>query len=174
MGKKKKDMMRRAARRERAKAKSEGKLPEESILEQEQAADEAVAKAAVAEAAKQSAREKKAPKPVREERSENAWQRITAFLKEVQIEARKINWPAIDETWKSTWVTVIFIVALALFMGVASIGFQRVSEVLFSAGTPAGMVVQPTGTTGGDIDLGGNGGEAIPDPTAPQDPLAGE
>ena len=123
--------MKRAARRERAKLKPDGTVQDE-IIAQEQEADEQVEKAANVEVSAPRAREKKAPKPAREEESENAWQRLMAFLQEVKIEARKINWPAVDETWKSTGVTIIFIVALSIFMGIASIGFQKVSQALFS------------------------------------------
>jgi preprotein translocase subunit SecE len=161
MAKKKKDFIRRAARRERAKTREDGSLPEEQVAAQEQAADEAVKQAAKAVPVEKPARAKKAPKPKKAEAAENAWHRLTGFLREVKIEARKINWPAVDDTWKSTWVTVIFIVALSLFMGVASWGFNQVSRKLFGLETlpPAGPVTDISselapGATDGELDTG--------------------
>ncbi len=161
MVKKKKDYIKRAARRERARLRDEGLEPLEKVTAQEQAADEAVKQAATAVPDEKPAREKKSPKSRKEEAGENAWQRLTLFLREVKIEARKINWPAVDDTWKSTWVTVIFIVALSLFMGVASWGFNQLSRTLFGLETlpPAGPLTDITqdlapDTADGEADTG--------------------
>jgi len=165
MGKKSKSSKKRAQRRDRAKLRADGIIPEDEISSQEAEADEAVSKAAEAESESQSARDKKAPKPVKDEERENAWERLKRFYSDVKIEALKINWPSSDETWKSTWVTVFVIIVLSVFMGFCSIGFQRLSENLFgvtqitntseqatvnTTDTMGAGAVEDTGT--GDVD----------------------
>jgi preprotein translocase subunit SecE len=150
MGKKKKKEKKRADRRERAKQREQEESPEEQIEAQEQAADEAVEQATKAEPVAAPERERRAPKPPREEDRDNAWERLKAFLREVDIERKKINWPAIDETWRSTWVTVVVILFLSGFMGLASYGFSRVAENLFGIGrtvttAPANVPTSPLG-----------------------------
>jgi len=150
MGKKKKKDKKRAVRRERAKQREDVESPEEQIEAQEQAADEAVEQAEKAESVAPPSRERKAPKATREDDRDNAWERLKLFLREVDIERKKINWPAVEETWRSTWVTVVVILFLSGFMGLASWGFSRISENLFGLGTavapaPADVPTSPLG-----------------------------
>jgi preprotein translocase subunit SecE len=170
MAKKGKKARKRAERRERAKTRGDqGEPVEEQLEEQESAADEAVVKAAAAEAPR--AAEKRAAKPAREEQRDNAWTRMVDFLREVDIERKKINWPAIDETWRSTWVVVLTILFLALFMGACSFGFARVAEQLFGVRqvVEQGGAQVPTSPLGAvDLDLpatgtGGGGTEKTPE-----------
>ncbi len=137
MGKKSKSFRKRQQRRERAKLRAEGVLPEESIEAQEQAADDAVEQSDKAVAEKTPSREKKAPKAAAStEISENPWDRLKRFFQEVIIESKKINWPSTDETWKSTMVTVVVILALSRFMGFCSAGLAEVSSTLFGINRP--------------------------------------
>ncbi len=161
MGKRSKRSKKRSERRERAKGREEGLLPEDELIESDATEEEASEQAAeAAPPPKPEAREKKAAKAPREEETDNAWERLKAFLREVQIEAKKINWPAIDETWKSTWVTVIFIVVLAIFMGIASAGFAKITAKLFGLQTISQRTDLPVGdapptTPLGSVDLSG-------------------
>ena len=154
MGKKSKKEKKRARRRERARNLEAAVTPDEQI-ESEDEADEAVRRADTAAPEEQPVRERRAPKPPREEQRDNAWEHLKAFLREVDIERKKINWPAIDETWRSTWVTIIVIVFLSGFMGLASWGFSQVSERLFGvqrtiSAPPAANV--PTSPLGGALN----------------------
>jgi preprotein translocase subunit SecE len=139
MAKKKKSVKKRADRRERAKFRSEGTTPEDDITAQEDAAEEAVKRTYRAVPEEPPARVRKAPKPPKEVEQENAWERLQSFIREVIIEAKKINWPSTDDTWKSTWVTVIVIIFLSAFMGAASMGFKQISTTLFGGDTNAGQ-----------------------------------
>lgn len=155
MGKKKKKEKKRAKRRERAKKREASESTEEQIEAQEKAADEAVEQAEKVEPEQERpVREKRASKPPPEER-DNAWERLKSFLREVDIERKKINWPAVDETWRSTWVTVVVILFLSGFMGLASWGFSIASQRLFgieqpSVSAPGGAV--PTSPLGGALN----------------------
>lgn len=164
MAKKGKKARKRAERRERAKTRDQREPVEQQLDAQESAADEAVAKADADEPLPPPprSREKRAPKPPREEERDNAWIRMTDFLREVNIERKKINWPAVDETWRSTWVVVVTIVFLALFMGACSFGFARVAEQLFGVEPvvqQAGDQVPTTPLGAVDLDqpMGGSG-----------------
>ncbi len=172
MGKRLKSAKKRAERRERAKLRGEGQSPEELIALQEAEADAAVevaekaapGKEAVAQA-KDSAREKKsAPaRPPKDEPEDNAWERFKAFMREVDIERKKINWPSVDDTWRSTWVTVFVIMVLAVFMGIASAGFQVVSERIFGVQGIGQTATPPTGPAPPTTPLGGvNANPAAP------------
>jgi preprotein translocase subunit SecE len=44
-------------------------------------------------------------------------QRIKNFFKEVQVEAKKVNYPAKDELIGSTWVVIVTVFAVSLFLG---------------------------------------------------------
>jgi len=172
MGKRLKSAKKRAERRGRAKLRGEAQSPEDLIALQEAGADEAVetagkaapTKEAVAEA-KESSREKKsAPaRPPKDKPEDNAWERLKAFIREVDIERKKINWPSIDDTWRSTWVTVFVIMVLAVFMGIASAGFQVISERIFGVQGIGQTATPPTGPAPPTTPLGG----VNVNPTAP-------
>jgi len=167
MGKKSKSSKKRAERRERAKTRPEGGLNDELVASQESEADEAVSEAAKAVPEAKSEREKKAQKPAREDEKDNPWEKIKRFFGDVKIEALKINWPTPDETWKSTWVTVFVIIVLSIFMGLCSLGFQKITGWAFGAETggissPASVPTAPVDTQSAPLpeDSGGDTGGA--------------
>lgn len=138
MGKRSKSNKKRAQRRERAKLRADGQLQEPLIDVGGETVEETVEKAVAVPppAEEHEARQKKAPKQRKMDDTPNAWDRLKSFFTEVQIEAKKINWPSIDDTWKSTWVTVIVILFLSAFMGLASAGMAKVSQRLFRLQAP--------------------------------------
>ncbi|MCK4721322.1 preprotein translocase subunit SecE [bacterium] len=138
MGKRSKSNKKRAQRRKRAKLRADGQPQEPLIDVGEETAEETVEKAVAVPppAEEHEARQKKAPKLSKKDDVPNAWDRLKAFFTEVQIEAKKINWPSRDDTWKSTWVTVIVILFLSAFMGLASAGMAKVTQRLFKLQDP--------------------------------------
>lgn len=177
MGKRSRSNKKRAQRRERAKLRTDGQLQEPLIDVGGETAEETVEKAVAVPptAEEHEARQKKAPKQSKKDDATNAWDHLKTFFAEVQIEAKKINWPSIDDTWKSTWVTVIVILFLSAFMGLASAGMAKVSQRLFKLqapteqpapfspdvvpSTPLGAVDMTTG-----LGEGNGGGETTPAP----------
>ncbi|OHA63548.1 MAG: preprotein translocase subunit SecE [Candidatus Wildermuthbacteria bacterium RIFCSPHIGHO2_01_FULL_48_25] len=59
------------------------------------------------------------------------FQNIIPFLKEVRVEARRVNWPSRQETIKNTLVVLGFTVAVALFLGAFDFLFTQVLERFF-------------------------------------------
>ena len=43
--------------------------------------------------------------------------RLIEFLKEVRAELGKITWPTRSELWESTWVVIVSVIAITVFIG---------------------------------------------------------
>jgi len=57
--------------------------------------------------------------------------RIKGFFKEVKIEVKKVVYPSKDELIGSTWVVIIAVVMVSLFLGVVDLGLSKlVSRLL--------------------------------------------
>jgi len=57
--------------------------------------------------------------------------RIKEFFKEVKIEIKKVVYPSKDELVGSTWVVIIAVVVVSLFLGVVDLGLSKlVSRLL--------------------------------------------
>ena len=57
--------------------------------------------------------------------------RIKEFFKEVKIEVKKVVYPSKDELIGSTWVVIIAVVSVSLFLGVIDLGLAKlVSRLL--------------------------------------------
>ncbi|MDO8746950.1 MAG: preprotein translocase subunit SecE [Thermodesulfovibrionales bacterium] len=57
--------------------------------------------------------------------------RIKEFFKEVKIEVKKVVYPSKDELIGSTWVVIIAVVGVSLFLGVVDLGLSKlVSRLL--------------------------------------------
>ena len=57
--------------------------------------------------------------------------RIKEFFKEVKIEVKKVVYPSKDELVGSTWVVIIAVVSVSLFLGVIDLGLAKlVSRLL--------------------------------------------
>ncbi|MCX5717789.1 MAG: preprotein translocase subunit SecE [Nitrospirae bacterium] len=57
--------------------------------------------------------------------------RIKEFFKEVKIEIKKVAYPGKDELIGSTWVVIIAVVVVSLFLGVVDLGLSKlVSRLL--------------------------------------------
>ncbi len=57
--------------------------------------------------------------------------RIKEFFKEVKVEVKKVVYPSKDELIGSTWVVIIAVVVVSLFLGVVDLGLSKlVSRLL--------------------------------------------
>ena len=54
--------------------------------------------------------------------------KITTFLKEVQLEMKKVNWPTRKETTRYTLMVVGVALAVAVFLGGFDFIFQRLLD----------------------------------------------
>jgi preprotein translocase subunit SecE len=51
--------------------------------------------------------------------------RIKEFFREVKIEIKKVVFPGKDELIGSTWVVIITIIVISLFLGIVDLGLSK-------------------------------------------------
>lgn len=56
--------------------------------------------------------------------------KVVNFLKEVQIELKKVVWPTRKETVKFTLIIIGISLSVALFLGILDLIFTKVLEIL--------------------------------------------
>jgi preprotein translocase subunit SecE len=59
-------------------------------------------------------------------------QKIRNFLKEVKIEAKKVNYPAREELIGSTWVVIVTVFVISLFLGSVDFGLGKFVNYILS------------------------------------------
>jgi len=52
--------------------------------------------------------------------------RIKEFFSEVKVEIKKVVYPSRDELIGSTWVVIIAVVLVSLFLGVVDLGLTKI------------------------------------------------
>ena len=58
------------------------------------------------------------------------FQKIVQFLKEVQLELKKVVWPTRKDTLASTSVVLIIVIIIAFFLGLIDLGLTRIIRVI--------------------------------------------
>ena len=56
-------------------------------------------------------------------------QKIKKFLNEVKIEIKKVVFPSKDELIGSTWVVIVTVLIISLFLGVVDLGLSKLVGV---------------------------------------------
>ncbi|MFZ5908352.1 MAG: preprotein translocase subunit SecE [Nitrospirota bacterium] len=51
--------------------------------------------------------------------------KIKEFFREVKVEVKKVVFPSRDELLGSTWVVIITVLVISLFLGVVDIGLSK-------------------------------------------------
>jgi preprotein translocase subunit SecE len=51
--------------------------------------------------------------------------KVKEFFKEVKIEIKKVVFPARDELIGSTWVVIITVLVISMFLGLVDLGLSR-------------------------------------------------
>jgi preprotein translocase subunit SecE len=51
--------------------------------------------------------------------------KVKEFFREVKLETRKVVFPSKDELVGSTWVVIITVVIISVFLGVVDLGLSR-------------------------------------------------
>ncbi|OQY29281.1 MAG: preprotein translocase subunit SecE [Candidatus Cloacimonetes bacterium 4572_55] len=57
---------------------------------------------------------------------------MVAFLKEVRIELRNVTWPTKEETVNSTWVVLVTVVLIGVFIWMVDIFLQKLVTMIIS------------------------------------------
>ncbi len=52
------------------------------------------------------------------------------FLKEVKVETKKVVYPTRDELIGSTWVVIVTVLIMALFLGVVDLSLSKIVKVV--------------------------------------------
>jgi preprotein translocase subunit SecE len=52
--------------------------------------------------------------------------KITDFLREVKIEIKKVVFPSKDELIGSTWVVIIVVLIISMFLGIVDLGLSKI------------------------------------------------
>ncbi len=55
--------------------------------------------------------------------------KIKEFFREVKVEIKKVVFPTKDELIGSTWVVIIIIIVVSLFLGVVDLGLSKLVEI---------------------------------------------
>lgn len=55
--------------------------------------------------------------------------KIKEFFREVKVEIKKVVFPTKDELIGSTWVVIITIIVVSLFLGVVDLGLSKLVEI---------------------------------------------
>jgi preprotein translocase subunit SecE len=59
----------------------------------------------------------------------NKIKKIKQFLKDVRVELRKVVWPTPKEALASTYVVVVFVIIVSLFLGVVDFGLTKIIKL---------------------------------------------
>jgi preprotein translocase subunit SecE len=51
--------------------------------------------------------------------------KVKEFFREVQVETKKVVFPSKDELIGSTWVVIITVVIISLFLGIIDLGLSK-------------------------------------------------
>jgi preprotein translocase subunit SecE len=51
--------------------------------------------------------------------------KVKEFFREVKVEIKKVIFPSKDELIGSTWVVIITVIAISLFLGVVDLGLTK-------------------------------------------------
>ncbi|MCE5194788.1 MAG: preprotein translocase subunit SecE [Nitrospiraceae bacterium] len=58
-------------------------------------------------------------------------QKLREFFKEVNVEIRKVTYPSWEELKGSTWVVIITVIVISVFLGIVDLGLAKfVSRLL--------------------------------------------
>lgn len=57
-------------------------------------------------------------------------QKVKNFFSEVKIEAKKVNYPSKEELIGSTWVVVITVFMVSLFLGMVDISLSKIVSLV--------------------------------------------
>lgn len=55
---------------------------------------------------------------------------LIRFLKEAKIELKKVTWPSKKDTLGSTYVVIIVVFLIAIFLGLVDFGLSRILKLL--------------------------------------------
>lgn len=58
------------------------------------------------------------------------FEKVLPFLKEVQIELKKVVWPTRKDAMASTTVVIILVIIIAIYLGLVDLGLSRIIRAI--------------------------------------------
>lgn len=57
------------------------------------------------------------------------FERIKEFLSEVKVEIKKVVYPTKEELIGSTWVVIITVIVISVFLGIVDLGLSKIVSI---------------------------------------------
>lgn len=57
------------------------------------------------------------------------FERIKEFLREVKVEIKKVVYPTREELIGSTWVVIITVIVVSIFLGIVDLGLSKIVSI---------------------------------------------
>jgi len=51
------------------------------------------------------------------------------YFKEVMVELKRVTWPSKKETMAATWVVIITVIILSIFLGIVDLGLSQLIKL---------------------------------------------
>ncbi len=51
------------------------------------------------------------------------------YFKEVMVELKRVTWPSKKETMAATWVVIIAVIILSIFLGLVDLGLSQIIKL---------------------------------------------
>ena len=58
---------------------------------------------------------------------------LVQYFQDSKVELKKVTWPSRKETMGLTWVVLIFVIIISLFLGVSDLGLSKVVKLILGA-----------------------------------------
>lgn len=51
------------------------------------------------------------------------------YFKEVMVELKRVTWPTKKDTWAATWVVIITVIILSIFLGIVDLALSQLVKM---------------------------------------------
>ncbi|HDJ27730.1 MAG TPA: preprotein translocase subunit SecE [Proteobacteria bacterium] len=58
---------------------------------------------------------------------------LVQYFQDSKVELKKVTWPSRKETLGLTWVVLIFVIIISLFLGVSDLGLSKLVKLILGA-----------------------------------------
>lgn len=59
------------------------------------------------------------------------FKRIVKFFADIKAEFKKVSWPSKQQNLRNTYIVIIFIIFMSIFLGILNIIYSQVVQLLF-------------------------------------------
>ncbi|MEA3239972.1 MAG: preprotein translocase subunit SecE [Pseudomonadota bacterium] len=58
---------------------------------------------------------------------------LVQYFQDSKVELKKVTWPSRKETLSLTWIVLIFVIIISLFLGVSDLGLSKLVKLILGA-----------------------------------------